>query len=240
MWQTLIWQSRYVHLLSLSFSLMTKSSRLTRQGVFLEITPLKKTTTCLCAQAPKRTVSSLPLQHWSWMLQNAANVPRYLSLQTPDRELESYTTRVYNERYHFRSPSLLPRHAKPLLVSSVSCDKSDAVCCRRCCCCWRLFTWSPAQRRASCTCLLCLSHWSSPLPPVHQHTHAHTHTKHTLRRGRAASLRGVRTTIARTAAPLPMYGGLKALNHPRKMLSKDINGTLVLCGLTDGQQLDEF
>ena len=92
--------------------------------------------------------------------------------------------------------------------------QSDTVCC--------LFTWSPAQRRASCICLLCLClcHWSSPhLSSPTRFTDSHIHTL-SQAGARSGSLRGVREAAARTAAPLLLSGGLKALNCSSKMLHK--------------------
>lgn len=64
--------------------------------------------------------------------------------------------------------------------------------------------------------LFCLGHRSSPPllssplpPPVHRHTRA----------GGSAQAGARSTTTARTAAPLLMYGGLKALNHSSKLFS---------------------
>lgn len=121
---------------------------------------------------------------------------------------------------------------------------------QRCC----LFTRRPAQRPSHLHLPPLLLHslvLSSPTSsPTHTHTHSHALTcthKHTRRgrerRGRAASLRGVRTPTARTAAPPPLCGGLQALNRPPNCYpNRHANSALVLHGLstTDGQQPDEF
>lgn len=86
---------------------------------------------------------------------------------------------------------------------------------------------------------------SSPTSsPTHTHARTHEHTRGGRgRRGRAASLRGVRTPTARTAAPPPLYGGLQALSRPPSCdPNRHANSALLLHALstTDGQQLDEF
>lgn len=108
------------------------------------------------------------------------------------------------------SPPCAQRNTKPLVLYLRSpATERHRVCLRR----------VPVHlHRAACTCLLSYSHWSSPLPPVQWNTHKHI--TYTLKRGRAASLRGVRTPTARAAAPLPVYGGLEALNRSSKLLSK--------------------
>lgn len=128
-------------------------------------------------------------------------------------------------------PPWAVRNTKPLLcLQPPATERSREL---------RLFTWSPrSERRTSCTCLRCLSQPPvlSSLSPTSSPTYKHTHTH---RRGRAAAPGGVRTPIARTAAPLLMYGGLKAVNHSRKL---SYNSAIPPWSLkiTDGQHLDKL
>ena len=144
-----------------------------------------------------------------------------------------------------RSPYLPPsavRKREACSGSSVSCEAA------------MLFIYA-ASRSAPEPLALASSAASLTGPLLsHQFTNTHTHShaltcthKHTRRgrerRGRAASLRGVRTPTERTAAPPPLCGGLQALNSPPNCHpNRHANSALVLHGLstTDGQQLDEF
>lgn len=101
-------------------SLMTTSYRRTRPCVWGE-----KTTTAASLRSPCRKAADSGALIHSIQL----NAP-LLSALTPDRELGSYTTRVYSGWCKFHSPSLLPRwcETRILLWAFSPRRRSDAVC----------------------------------------------------------------------------------------------------------------
>lgn len=138
-----------------------------------------------------------------------------LSAQTPDRELGATRHVFILDGVNFTHLMSSLGGAKRRSCSEPSVPGGGATPSAR-------FIYAESRSAASLPYLspLCFTGplLSHQLSGTHTHTHTHTIT-HTYKRGRAASLQGVRTPTRRTAAPLPMYGGLRALNH-LKLLSK--------------------